>query len=256
MQVEGGVFVVTGGASGLGAGTARMLVENGGRVVLADVQRDAGEALAKELGVAVRFVETDVTSEESAQAAINAAVSTFGGLHGLVNCAGVAPAEKVLGKEGAIHRLATFQRVINVNLVGSFNMIRLAADAMSKGEPNAAGERGVIVSTASVAAFDGQMGQSAYAASKGGIVAMTLPIARELARSGIRVMTIAPGIFETPMLLGMPPEVQEALGKMVPFPSRLGKPAEYAALVRHIMENSMLNGEVIRLDGAIRMAPK
>jgi NAD(P)-dependent dehydrogenase (short-subunit alcohol dehydrogenase family) len=233
-----------------------MLVENGGRVVLADVQRDAGEALAKELGAAVRFVETDVTSEESAQAAINAAVSTFGGLHGLVNCAGVAPAEKVLGKEGAIHRLATFQRVINVNLVGSFNMIRLAADAMSKGEPNAAGERGVIVSTASVAAFDGQMGQSAYAASKGGIVAMTLPIARELARSGIRVMTIAPGIFETPMLLGMPPEVQEALGKMVPFPSRLGKPAEYAALVRHIMENSMLNGEVIRLDGAIRMAPK
>ncbi len=204
MQVEGGVFVVTGGASGLGAGTARMLVENGGRVVLADVQRDAGEALAKELGVAVRFVETDVTSEESAQAAINAAVSTFGGLHGLVNCAGVAPAEKVLGKEGAIHRLATFQRVINVNLVGSFNMIRLAADAMSKGEPNAAGERGVIVSTASVAAFDGQIGQSAYAASKGGVVAMTLPIARELARSGIRVMTIAPGIFETPMLLGMP----------------------------------------------------
>ena len=256
MQVEGGVFVVTGGASGLGAGTARMLVENGGRVVLADVQRDAGEALAKELGVAVRFVETDVTSEESAQAAINAAVSTFGGLHGLVNCAGVAPAEKVLGKEGAIHRLATFQRVINVNLVGSFNMIRLAADAMSKGEPNAAGERGVIVSTASVAAFDGQMGQSAYAASKGGIVAMTLPIARELARSGIRVMTIAPGIFETPMLLGMPPEVQDALGKMVPFPPRLGKPAEYAALVRHIIENSMLNGEVIRLDGAIRMAPK
>jgi NAD(P)-dependent dehydrogenase (short-subunit alcohol dehydrogenase family) len=168
----------------------------------------------------------------------------------------VAPAEKVLGKEGAIHRLATFQRVINVNLVGSFNMIRLAADAMSKGEPNAAGERGVIVSTASVAAFDGQIGQSAYAASKGGVVAMTLPIARELARSGIRVMTIAPGIFETPMLLGMPPEVQDALGKMVPFPSRLGKPAEYAALVRHIMENTMLNGEVIRLDGAIRMAPK
>ncbi len=256
MKIENAVFVVTGGASGLGAGTARMLVENGGRVVLADVQRDAGEALAKELGAAARFVETDVTSEESAQAAINAAVSAFGGLHGLVNCAGIAPAEKVLGKEGAIHRLATFQRVINVNLVGSFNMIRLAADAMSKGEPNAAGERGVIVSTASVAAFDGQMGQSAYAASKGGIVAMALPIARELARSGIRVMTIAPGIFETPMLLGMPPEVQEALGKMVPFPSRLGKPAEYAALVRHIMENSMLNGEVIRLDGAIRMAPK
>ena len=256
MELCGSVFVVTGGASGLGAGTARMLVKAGSSVVVADLQREAGEVLARELGAQACFVETDVTSEESAQAAINAAICAFGGLHGLVNCAGIAPAEKVLGKEGAIHRLASFQRVINVNLVGSFNMIRLAADVMSKGEPNAAGERGVIVSTASVAAFDGQMGQSAYAASKGGIVAMTLPIARELARSGIRVMTIAPGIFETPMLLGMPSEVQEALGKMVPFPSRLGKPAEYAALVRHIIENSMLNGEVIRLDGAIRMAPK
>jgi NAD(P)-dependent dehydrogenase (short-subunit alcohol dehydrogenase family) len=256
MQIENNVFVVTGGASGLGAGTARMLVENGGRVVLVDLQREAGEALAKELGAQARFVETDVSNEESAQAAINTAVNAFGGLHGLVNCAGIAPAEKVLGKEGAIHRLATYQRVINVNLVGSFNMIRLAADAMSRGEPNAAGERGVIVSTASVAAFDGQIGQVAYAASKGGVVAMTLPLARELARSGIRAMTIAPGIFETPMLLGMPPEVQDALGKMVPFPSRLGKPAEYAALVRQIMENTMLNGEVIRLDGAIRMAPK
>ena len=255
MQIENSVFVVTGGASGLGAGTARMLVENGGRVVLADLQREPGEALARELGAAARFVETDVSSEESAKAAIDAALSGFGGLHGLVNCAGVAPAEKVVGKEGA-HRLASFQRVINVNLVGSFNMIRLAAEAMSKAEPNAAGERGVIVNTASVAAFDGQIGQAAYAASKGGVVAMTLPIARELARSGIRVMTIAPGIFETPMLLGMPPEVQDALGKMVPFPSRLGKPAEYAALVRHIMENTMLNGEVIRLDGAIRMAAK
>lgn len=255
MQIENKVFVVTGGASGLGAGTARMLVENGGRVVLADLQREPGEALARELGAAARFVETDVSNEESAKAAIDAAVSGLGGLHGLVNCAGVAPAEKVVGKEGA-HRLASFQKVINVNLVGSFNMIRLAAEAMSKAEPNAAGERGVIVNTASVAAFDGQIGQAAYAASKGGVVAMTLPIARELARSGIRVMTIAPGIFETPMLLGMPPEVQEALGKMVPFPSRLGKPAEYAALVRHILENTMLNGEVIRLDGAIRMAAK
>jgi NAD(P)-dependent dehydrogenase (short-subunit alcohol dehydrogenase family) len=177
-------------------------------------------------------------------------------LHGLVNCAGIAPAEKVLGRDGVLHQLSTFTRVINVNLVGSFNMIRLAAKAMSQSEPNAAGERGVIVSTASVAAYDGQIGQVAYAASKGGVVAMTLPLARELARSGIRVMTIAPGIFETPMLLGMSPEVQEALGKMVPFPSRLGKPAEYAALVRHIFENTMLNGEVIRLDGAIRMAPK
>lgn len=256
MQINNSVFVVTGGASGLGAGTARMLVENGARVVLADVQREAGGGLAQELGGQARFVETDVTSEASAQAAIAVAVNELGGLHGLVNCAGIATAEKVLGKEGAIHSLANFQRVISINLVGSFNMIRLAADAMSRGEPNAAGERGVIVSTASVAAFDGQIGQSAYAASKGGVVAMTLPIARELARSGIRVMTIAPGIFETPMLLGMPPEVQDALGKMVPFPSRLGKPAEYAALVRHIMENTMLNGEVIRLDGAIRMAPK
>lgn len=256
MQINNSVFVVTGGASGLGAGTARMLVENGARVVLADVQREAGGGLAQELGGQARFVETDVTSEASAQAAIAVAVNELGGLHGLVNCAGIATAEKVLGKEGAIHSLANFQRVISINLVGSFNMIRLAADAMNKGEPNAAGERGVIVSTASVAAFDGQLGQTAYAASKGGIVAMTLPLARELARSGIRVMTIAPGIFETPMLLGMPPEVQDALGKMVPFPSRLGKPAEYAALVRHIVENSMLNGEVIRLDGAIRMAPK
>ncbi len=256
MQIQGGVFVVTGGASGLGAGTARMLVDAGGRVVLADLQKEAGEALARELGANARFVETDVSNEDSAKAAIDAAVSGFGGLNGLVNCAGIAPAEKVIGKDNAVHRLATFQRVINVNLVGSFNMIRLAADAMSRAEPNAAGERGVIVNTASVAAFDGQIGQSAYAASKGGVVAMTLPIARELARSGIRVMTIAPGIFETPMLLGMPPEVQDALGKMVPFPSRLGKPAEYAALVRHIMENAMLNGEVIRLDGAIRMAPK
>ncbi len=255
MQIENSVFVVTGGGSGLGAGTARMLVENGGRVVLADVNREAGEAVAAELGPRARFVDTDVASEDSARNAIATAIGTFGGLHGLVNCAGIAPAEKVVGKDGA-HRLASFARVINVNLVGSFNMIRLAAEAMSQAEPNAAGERGVIVNTASVAAFDGQIGQAAYAASKGGVVAMTLPIARELARSGIRVMTIAPGIFETPMLLGMPPEVQEALGRMVPFPSRLGKPAEYAALVRHIMENVMLNGEVIRLDGAIRMAAK
>lgn len=258
MQIENSVFVVTGGGSGLGAGTARMIVENGGKVVLADVNKAAGEAVAAELnasGANARFVETDVSNEDSARNAIETARREFGGLNGLVNCAGIAPAEKVVGKEGA-HRLASFARVINVNLVGSFNMIRLAAEAMSQGEPNAAGERGVIVNTASVAAYDGQIGQAAYAASKGGVVAMTLPIARELARSGIRVMTIAPGIFETPMLMGMPQEVQDALGKMVPFPSRLGKPAEYAALVRHIMENVMLNGEVIRLDGAIRMAPK
>lgn len=255
MQIQNSVVVVTGGSSGLGEGTARMLVAAGAKVVLADVNKTAGEALATELGANVRFVETDVSNEDSARNAIDTARKVFGGLHGLVNCAGIAPAEKVVGRDG-IHKLASFARVINVNLLGSFNMIRLAAEAMSQSEPNEAGERGVIVSTASVAAYDGQIGQVAYAASKGGVVAMTLPIARELARSGIRVMTIAPGIFETPMLLGMPPEVQDALGKMVPFPSRLGKPAEYASLVRHIFENVMLNGEVIRLDGAIRMAPK
>lgn len=255
MQIKDGVFVVTGGASGLGAGTARLLAANGGKVVIADLNRAAGEALATELGANARFAETNVSDEASAKAAVDLALSSFGALHGLVNCAGIAVGEKTVGKEGP-HALATFKRVIDINLVGSFNMIRLAADAMSKGQPNAGGERGVIVNTASVAAYDGQMGQAAYAASKGGIVAMTLPIARDLSRNGIRVMTIAPGIFETPMLLGMPPEVQEALGKMVPFPSRLGKPAEYAALVKHIVENEMLNGEVIRLDGAIRMQPK
>ncbi len=255
MKIENSVFIVTGGSSGLGAGTARMLVAAGGKVVLADVQKDAGAALANELGKNAVFVETDVTREDHAQRAVDSALSTFGGLQGLINCAGVAPAEKVVGKEGP-HRLESFQRTININLVGSFNMIRIAAAAMMKGDPGAEGERGVIINTASVAAFDGQLGQAAYSASKGGIVAMTLPIAREMARSGIRVMTIAPGIFETPMLLGMPPEVQESLGKMVPFPSRLGKPAEYAALARHIIENIMLNGEVIRLDGAIRMAAK
>lgn len=255
MRIENSAFVVTGGSSGLGAATARMIVGAGGKVVLADVNRAAGEALAAELGAGARFAETDVADEDSGRRAIGLARQVFGGLRGLVNCAGIAPAEKVVGRDG-IHRLATFARAINVNLIGSFNMIRLAAEAMSQSEPNEAGERGAIVCTASVAAYDGQIGQAAYAASKGGIVAMTLPLARELARYGIRVMTIAPGIFETPMLLGMSPEVQEALGKMVPFPSRLGKPAEYAALVRHIFENAMLNGETIRLDGAIRMAPK
>ncbi len=255
MRIENSAFVVTGGSSGLGAATARMIVGAGGKVVLADVNRAAGEALAAELGADARFAETDVADEGGGRRAIELARQVFGGLHGLVNCAGIAPAEKVVGRDG-IHGLATFSRAINVNLIGSFNMIRLAAEAMSQSAPNEAGERGAIVCTASVAAYDGQIGQAAYAASKGGIVAMTLPLARELARYGIRVMTIAPGIFETPMLLGMSPEVQEALGKMVPFPSRLGKPAEYAALVRHIFENAMLNGETIRLDGAIRMAPK
>lgn len=255
MKIENSVFVVTGGASGLGAGTARMLVANGGKVILADLNRAAGEALAAELGSSARFVETNVAEEASARSAIEMTVSTFSGLHGLVNCAGIVHGEKTVGREGP-HALASFRKVIEVNLIGSFNMIRLAADVMSKSELNSEGERGVIVSTASVAAFDGQMGQVAYAASKGGIVGMTLPIARDLSRSGIRVMAIAPGIMETPMLLGMAPEVQEALGKMVPFPPRMGRPAEYAALVKSIIENSYLNGEVIRLDGAIRMQPK
>ncbi|KVT70365.1 3-hydroxyacyl-CoA dehydrogenase [Burkholderia ubonensis] len=252
MEIRGNVFLITGGASGLGAGTARMLVQEGGKVVLADLNQDAGEALAQELGGV--FVRCDVSREEDAQAAVDAATRA-GTLRGLVNCAGIAPAAKTVGKDGA-HPLDAFVKTINVNLVGTFNMIRLAAVAMSANEPNALGERGVIVSTASVAAFDGQIGQAAYAASKAGVAGMTLPIARDLSRNAIRVMTIAPGLFETPMLLGMPKEVQDALGAMVPFPPRLGKPAEYAMLVRQIVENPMLNGEVIRLDGAIRMQPK
>ena len=254
MEIKDRVFVVTGGGSGLGAATAAMLVERGGKVVLADVNAEAGQQVEAALGARARFVQTDVTSDESARAAF-ALAQSMGPLRGLVNCAGIAPAEKVVGKNGA-HRLDSFARAININLVGSFNMIRLAAEIMSGSEPEANGERGVIVNTASVAAYDGQIGQAAYAASKGGIVSMTLPIARELARSGIRVMTIAPGIMETPMLLGMPAEVQQALGQMVPFPSRLGKPAEYAALVEHILGNQYINGEVFRLDGAIRMAAK
>jgi len=255
MQLKGSTFIVTGGASGLGEGTVKTLVEGGANVVIADLQVEKGQALAQTLGKQARFVKTDVTSEADGTAAVETAVKEFGALQGLVNCAGIAVAEKTVGKNGP-HVLANFTRCITVNLIGSFNMIRLAATAMVKGQPNAAGERGVIVNTASVAAYDGQIGQAAYSASKGGIVGMTLPIARDLSRDGIRVCTIAPGIFETPMLLGMPKEVQDALGKMVPFPSRLGKPAEYAALAKHIIENEMLNGETIRLDGAIRMAPR
>lgn len=254
MDIRNNVFVITGGASGLGAATAERLLSLGGKVLLADISKEAGEKKASELGANARFIATDVTSEESAKAAF-AAARDMGTLRGLINCAGIAPGEKVVGKEGP-HRLESFVRCININLIGSFNMIRLAAEIMQANEPNAGGERGVIISTASIAAFEGQLGQAAYSASKGGVVGMMLPIARELARSGIRVMTIAPGIMETPMLLGMAPEVQEALGKMVPFPSRLGKPAEYAALAEHIITNEYLNAEVIRLDGAIRMQAK
>jgi len=254
MQISENIFVVTGGASGLGAATARMIVQRGGKVLLADINVEAGEQFAAELGANAHFVNTDITSEASARATFDVA-KAMGPLRGLVNCAGIAPAEKVVGKEG-VHKLESFAHTININLVGSFNMLRLAAEIMSTSEADETGERGVIVNTASIAAFDGQLGQAAYAASKGGVVAMTLPIARELARAGIRVMTIAPGIMETPMLLGMTPEVQEALGKMVPFPARPGKPAEFAALVEHIFSNQYLNGEVIRMDGALRMAAK
>ena len=254
MQIQGNVFVVTGGGSGLGAATARMVVERGGLVVLADVNTAAGEAVAAQLGSQARFVQTDVTSEDSARNAF-AVATNLGALRGLVNCAGIGPAEKVVGREG-VHKLESFARTLQINLLGSFNMIRLAAEIMCASQPDGTGERGVLVSTASGAAFDGQIGQAAYAASKGGVVAMTLPIARELSRSGVRVMTIAPGIMETPMLLGLPAEVQDSLGKMVPFPPRLGKPAEFASLVEHIFTNQYLNGEVIRLDGAIRMAAK
>jgi len=253
MQIRNSIFLVTGGASGLGAATAQMAAANGAKVVIADLQVEAGEKLAKELGG--KYCKCDVTSEADGKAAVAAAVQAFGGLHVLVNCAGIGVAERTIGKD-APHDLARFARVININLIGTFNMIRLAADAMAKASPNAAGERGVIVNTASVAAFDGQIGQAAYSASKGGVVGMTLPIARDLSRNGIRVVTIAPGLFLTPMLLGLPKEAQDSLGKQVPFPPRLGKPEEYAQLARAIVENEMLNGETIRLDGAIRMAPR
>ena len=252
MEIQGKVFIVTGGASGLGEGTARMLAAHGAHVVVADMQQERGETVAREIGGS--FVQCDVSQESDAKAVVAKAVAQ-GKLVGLVNCAGIAPAEKTVGKNGA-HALSIFSKTITVNLIGSFNMIRLAAEAMAENEPESTGERGVLISTASVAAYDGQIGQAAYAASKGGVVGMTLPIARDLARNGIRNMTIAPGIFGTPMLFGMPQEVQDALAAGVPFPSRLGTPADYAKLAKHIIENDMLNGEVIRLDGAIRLAPR
>ncbi len=252
MELRNKVFIVTGAASGLGAGTVRMLVEHGARVVLADVQDSAGQALAQELDQ--QYVHCDVTQEADARKVVETA-QALGPVFGLVNCAGVAPAAKTVGKDGA-HDLALFQKVVGINLIGTFNMLRLAAAAMSSNTPEPTGERGVIINTASVAAFDGQIGQAAYAASKAGVAGMTLPVARDLARSGIRCVTIAPGIFGTPMVFGMPQEVQDSLAASIPFPSRLGRPDDYAKLVFSIIDNEMINGETIRLDGAIRMPPK
>jgi NAD(P)-dependent dehydrogenase (short-subunit alcohol dehydrogenase family) len=255
LQVGESTFFITGGGSGLGAATARLLVENGAHVALADVDEEAGEQMASQIGSGAEFVRTDVTDEESVQDALDSAVEIFGSLNGAVNCAGIGPAAKVVGKKG-VHDLGLFTKTVEINLVGTFNVIRFAAVRLAENEPGEDGERGVIINTASVAAYDGQIGQAAYAASKGGVVALTLPVARELASSGIRVVTIAPGIFETPMLAALPEDAKDSLGKQVPFPPRLGRPEEYAALAKHIVENQMLNGEVIRLDGGIRMAPR
>jgi NAD(P)-dependent dehydrogenase (short-subunit alcohol dehydrogenase family) len=255
MDINNKTALVSGGSSGLGAACVRHFARAGANVIIADLNQEAGEKLAAELGPHVRFVKTDVTDENSVKNAVTAAVQAFSGLDVSVQCAGIAVAEKVLGKSGP-HALASFAKVIAVNLIGTFNVVRLAAEAMSRNAPNAAGERGVIVNTASIAAFEGQIGQVAYAASKGGVAAMTLPVARELARFGIRVMTVAPGTFDTPLLAGLPEEARVSLGKQVPFPSRLGRPEEFAALVGHIVDNEMLNGEVIRLDGALRMGAK
>ena len=256
MIVSDSVFIVTGGSSGLGGATASLLVESGARVVIADINSELGESLASRLGnKSARFIKTDVTDEASVKAAVDLALREFGRLDGAINCAGIGLAQRTVGKDGP-HSLESFKRVITVNLIGTFNVIRLAAAAMTLQEPGSCGVRGVIINTASIAAFDGQIGQAAYSASKGGIVGMTLPIARDLARSGIRVVTIAPGIFETPLLGSLPEPVRLALGEQVPFPARLGRPDEYAALAKHIIENEMLNGEVIRIDGALRMPPK
>ena len=255
MHIKDRVFLVTGAGSGLGAAVAAQLIAEGARVVLADINAEAGAAKAAEFGPNASFIATDVTKASDGEAAVAHALAHFGHLHGLINCAGIVGGEKVVGRDGP-HRLESFTRTIGINLIGSFNMLRLAASAIVKEAPGADGERGVIINTASVAAFDGQIGQAAYAASKAGVVGMTLPIARELARDGVRVVTIAPGIFETPMMAGMTQDVQDALGRSVPFPPRLGRPSEFAALALHIIGNVMLNGEVIRLDGALRMAPR
>lgn len=255
MELRGSTILVSGGASGLGAACVRRFAAAGANVVIADLNETAGVALAEALGVAALFTRTDVTDEASALAAVERAVSAYGGLRAVVQCAGIAPAEKVLGKGGP-NPLATFTRAVQINLVGTYNVLRWAADAMSRNEPNAEGERGVIVNTASVAAYEGQIGQAAYAASKGGVVALTLPLAREFARFGVRVVAIAPGLFDTPLLAGLPEPARQSLATQVPFPSRLGRPDEFAALAQHLIENPMLNGAVFRLDGALRMAPK
>jgi NAD(P)-dependent dehydrogenase (short-subunit alcohol dehydrogenase family) len=255
MQIANKTFIVTGGASGLGRAAAQAILSAGGRVVLLDVNAETGRAAEQALGDLARFAQADVASEEQVKAALDLAVSSFGALNGVVNAAGIAPAAKVLGRNGP-HPLDLFEKTVRVNLVGTFNVIRLAAAVLTQNTPEASGERGVIINTASIAAFDGQIGQPAYAASKSGIVGMTLPIAREFAAAGIRVVTIAPGIFDTPLLAGLPEAARVSLAQQVPFPSRLGRPDEYGALARHIIENEMLNGEVIRLDGALRMAPK
>ena len=255
MTIKEKTYLVSGGASGLGLSTAKMLIEHGANVILLDINKELGEKAEAELGNKARFFATDVTDEEHVKKGILIGISVFGSISGVINCAGIGPASRVVGREGP-HSLELFQKVINVNLVGAFNVIRLAVEQMQHNLPGENGERGVVINTASVAAYDGQIGQVAYSASKGGIVAMTLPLAREFARMGIRVMTIAPGIFETPMLTGLSDEIRDSLGNQVPFPSRLGKPDEFASMVKQIIENQMLNGEVIRLDGAIRMASK
>jgi NAD(P)-dependent dehydrogenase (short-subunit alcohol dehydrogenase family) len=255
MRLSDSAFIVTGGSSGLGAATVRRFHSSGARVLICDLEDVEGQALANELGERAVFLRTDVTSEEDATRAVQTAQERLGNLQGLINCAGVGPAQRVLGKGGP-HSLEAFSRCVGVNLIGTFNMIRLAAAAMAAEAPRPSGERGVIINTASIAAYEGQIGQAAYSASKAGIVGMTLPIARELARSAIRVVTIAPGLFATPMIQSLPTEVQEALGKATPFPPRLGRPEEYAALAQHIVENEMLNGATIRLDGAVRLAAR
>ncbi|MCC7181831.1 MAG: 3-hydroxyacyl-CoA dehydrogenase [Acidobacteria bacterium] len=255
MNISGRTFIVTGGASGLGRAAAEAILAAGGNAVLLDVNAETGKAAEQALGAQARFAQADVTSEEQVKAAADLAVSAFGNLYGVVNAAGIGPAAKVLGRNGP-HPLDLFEKTVRVNLVGTFNVIRLAAAVMAQNTPLETGERGVIINTASIAAFDGQIGQPAYAASKGGIVGLTLPVAREFAALGIRCVTIAPGIFDTPLLAALPEAARVSLGQQVPFPSRLGRPAEYAALARHIIENEMLNGEVIRIDGALRMAPR